>query len=44
MQEILEEFKNVIHYMRYALAVYGWPMYIKGHAGTGVCRLCPHLR
>ncbi|GAB6029644.1 hypothetical protein CHUAL_005379 [Chamberlinius hualienensis] len=42
--EILEEFKTVIHYMRYALAVYGWPMYIKGHAATGLCRLCPYLR
>ncbi len=34
------------HYMHFALAVYGWPMYLR-RAGTGavsVCKLCAKMR
>ncbi|XP_035662248.1 sn1-specific diacylglycerol lipase alpha-like isoform X2 [Branchiostoma floridae] len=37
--EILEQFKEVVYYMRYALAAYGWPLYIYTHPGAGACQL-----
>lgn len=30
--------------MRYALAAYGWPVYMMMNTGTGLCKIMPHLR
>ncbi|XP_012940156.1 diacylglycerol lipase-alpha [Aplysia californica] len=42
--DVLADFQKVIHYMRFALAVYGWPVYVMKHPGTWMCRLIPLLR
>ena len=42
--DVLSDYKQVVHYMRYALAAYGWPMYMKMNAGTGLCKIMPELR
>lgn len=42
--EVMGEFIKVIHYMRYALAAYGWPVYVMMNPGTWLCRLLPMLR
>ena len=42
--EVMGEFIKVIHYMRYALAAYGWPVYVMMNPGTWLCRLLPLLR
>lgn len=34
----------ITHYMHYALGVYGWPMFMMSHGGTGCCKLFPSLR
>ncbi|XP_074647959.1 diacylglycerol lipase-alpha-like [Tubulanus polymorphus] len=34
---------NVLHFMSYALAAYGWPMYMVMYSGTALCRMMPHL-
>ncbi|CAG9802490.1 unnamed protein product [Chironomus riparius] len=39
-----EHFQSVIHYMYYAIASYGWPMYLMTHSTTGICDLCPNLK
>lgn len=39
-----EHFQSVIHYMYYAIASYGWPMFIMTHSKTGICELGPNLR
>lgn len=31
--------QTVIHYMHYALAAYGWPMFLITHSNTGLCQL-----
>ncbi|XP_070190358.1 diacylglycerol lipase-alpha-like isoform X2 [Littorina saxatilis] len=41
--EVMGEFIKVIHYMRYALAAYGWPVYVMTNPGTWFCRLLPYL-
>ncbi|KAF2362467.1 Alpha/Beta hydrolase fold [Trinorchestia longiramus] len=39
------EFKKIVHYMRFALAVYGWLMYVmRASTGKAACQLCPELR
>lgn len=40
----LEAFQLTAHYMKFALAAYGWPMYLLGHSKTGLCRLVSHIR
>lgn len=30
--------------MYYAIASYGWPMYLMTHSTTGICDLCPNLK
>lgn len=40
----LEAFQQTAYYMKYALAAYGWPMYLLGHSKTGLCRLTGHMR
>ena len=42
--EQLEQFQSTAHFMKFALAAYGWPMYLLGHSKTGLCRLTPHIR
>ncbi|XP_043192219.1 diacylglycerol lipase-alpha-like [Amphibalanus amphitrite] len=37
-------FKDVIHYMRLAMSIYGWPVFMMQHSSTGCCRLCPYLK
>uniref|UniRef100_A0A1B6DW35 Diacylglycerol lipase-alpha n=1 Tax=Clastoptera arizonana TaxID=38151 RepID=A0A1B6DW35_9HEMI len=39
-----EHFQSVIHYMHYALAAYGWPMFLISHSAKGMCQLCTKLR
>jgi len=41
--DVRQEYMKVVHYMRYALAAYGWPMYMMT-TGTGLCRILPRLR
>ncbi|GFS13864.1 Sn1-specific diacylglycerol lipase alpha [Elysia marginata] len=43
-QDVMEDFHKVTHYMRFALAVYGWPVYVMMHPGTWCCRLLPLFR
>ncbi|KAK9506587.1 hypothetical protein O3M35_008489 [Rhynocoris fuscipes] len=38
-----QHFQAVIHFMRYALAAYGWPLFIMTEPVTNVCKLCPNL-
>nr|CAD7258189.1 unnamed protein product [Timema shepardi] len=40
----LDHFQAVIHYMHFALAAYGWPMFLMTNSKTGVCQLCARLR
>ena len=42
--DVLVEYKAVIHYMEFALAAYGWPMYVMMNTVTGFCDLTKHLR
>ncbi|ELT97131.1 hypothetical protein CAPTEDRAFT_139126 [Capitella teleta] len=41
--DTLKEYQKVVHYMRYALAAYGWPMYMMMETGTGLCKIMPNL-
>lgn len=38
------EFEKIVHYMRFALAIYGWPMFVVSSTTAEACRLCPMLR
>ncbi|KAG0728194.1 Sn1-specific diacylglycerol lipase alpha [Chionoecetes opilio] len=38
-----EEFEKIVHYMRFALAIYGWPMFVVSSSTAELCRLCPML-
>jgi len=42
--DVMREYRTVVHYMRYALAAYGWPLYMMMKTGTGLCRILPRLR
>jgi len=42
--EVMEEYKRVIHYMKFAMAAYGWPLFMMMNTGTGLCRMMPYLR
>ena len=39
----LETFRNVVHFMHYASAAYGWPWYLIPNGVKGLCSLCPNL-
>ncbi|XP_071524399.1 diacylglycerol lipase-alpha-like, partial [Panulirus ornatus] len=39
-----EEFEKIVHYMRFALAIYGWPMFVMTNSALEACRLCSLLR
>lgn len=41
---VMGEFIKLIHYMRYALAAYGWPVFVMMNPGTWSCRLLPVLK
>ncbi|KAG8201460.1 hypothetical protein JTE90_024329 [Oedothorax gibbosus] len=41
---IIDEVKTITHYFHYALAVYGWPMFMMVQGKTACCQLCPYLR
>ncbi|KAK3601848.1 hypothetical protein CHS0354_041771 [Potamilus streckersoni] len=36
--------RNMTHYMKYAMASYGWPLYIFSHLATGACHLWSQCR
>ncbi|KAG5681216.1 hypothetical protein PVAND_010670 [Polypedilum vanderplanki] len=38
-----EHFQSIIHYMYFAMASYGWPMYLITHK-SGICDLFPKLK
>ncbi|XP_072916246.1 diacylglycerol lipase-beta [Hemitrygon akajei] len=40
-EELDKELENAAHYMQFAAAIYGWPLYIFSHLLTGVCKLNP---
>jgi len=42
--DVRQEFRTVVHYARYALAAYGWPMYMVTASATERCRMLPKLR
>ena len=42
--EVMTDYLRVVHYMRYALAAYGWPMYMMMNTGTGLCKILPYLK
>ncbi|XP_018908023.2 diacylglycerol lipase-alpha isoform X1 [Bemisia tabaci] len=37
-------FQTVIHYMHYALAAYGWPMFLITHTVPDTCKFCFQLK
>ncbi|RWS12438.1 sn1-specific diacylglycerol lipase alpha-like isoform X5 [Dinothrombium tinctorium] len=41
---IVTDIRTLIHYLHYAVAVYGWPMFMMTNNATGCCQLCPFLR
>ncbi|XP_045197127.2 diacylglycerol lipase-alpha-like isoform X2 [Mercenaria mercenaria] len=42
--EVMQQYKLVIHYMKFAMAAYGWPIFMMMNTGTGLCRIMPYLR
>ncbi|KAJ8688354.1 hypothetical protein QAD02_024149, partial [Eretmocerus hayati] len=38
----LHHFQDAIHYMHFALAAYGWPLFFINHK-TGLCQICTRL-
>ncbi|XP_046382989.1 diacylglycerol lipase-alpha-like isoform X2 [Ischnura elegans] len=40
----LESFQEVVHYMSFALAAYGWPMYLVANSASAICSLCTSMR
>lgn len=42
--DVMEEYNKVIHYMRFALAAYGWPVFMMTNTGCGLCKITPQLR
>ena len=36
--------RQIHHFMHFAVAVYGWPMYLRKNTATGICKLCSSLR
>ncbi|XP_070577042.1 diacylglycerol lipase-alpha-like [Ptychodera flava] len=39
-----EEFKDVLYYFKYAVAAYGWPLYMIMNKATGLCKLAQQCR
>ena len=40
VQAEFTEVTDAIYFWRYAMATYGWPLYVFGNPLTGCCRLC----
>lgn len=36
--------QQIYHYMHFAMAIYGWPMYLRKNTATATCKLCAALR
>ncbi|XP_069123504.1 diacylglycerol lipase-beta-like isoform X2 [Argopecten irradians] len=36
--------KNMSHYMKYAMASYGWPLFVFANLSLGLCKLCGECR
>ncbi|XP_055930624.1 diacylglycerol lipase-alpha-like isoform X2 [Argiope bruennichi] len=41
---VADEILTITHYFHYALAIYGWPMFMMVQSKTACCQLCPYLR
>ncbi|XP_015785894.1 sn1-specific diacylglycerol lipase alpha isoform X2 [Tetranychus urticae] len=41
---VVQDIKTLIHYSHYAIAVYGWPIYLMENKAIGCFQLCPYLR
>lgn len=39
-EDLEVELEKASHYMRFAAAAYGWPLYIYSNLFTGPCKLC----
>jgi len=40
---VVNEVLNLIHYLHYSLAIYGWPMYVIANPPTQWCKLLNHI-
>ena len=36
--------RQIHHYMHYAVAIYGWPMYLRKDTASATCKICSSLR
>ena len=34
---------HIYHFMHFAMAIYGWPMYLRKNTATAFCQLCTSL-
>lgn len=41
---VVQEVFNLIHYMQYSLAIYGWPMFIMANSPADWCKLLKHVQ
>lgn len=41
---VIKEVLNLVHYLHYSLAIYGWPMYMMANAPTEWCKLLHHIK
>lgn len=39
-EDLEVELSKAAHYMQFAAAAYGWPLYVYSHPLTGLCKLC----
>ncbi|KAI1301229.1 Diacylglycerol lipase-alpha [Halotydeus destructor] len=42
--KVVSDIESLVHYLHYAMAVYGWPIYVMTKNVTGCCQLCPYLK
>ena len=40
LQEDQLLFEDLVHYMHYAMGMYGWPLHVFDHLCCGFCELC----
>ncbi|XP_053204588.1 diacylglycerol lipase-alpha-like isoform X2 [Panonychus citri] len=41
---VVQDIRTLIHYLHYAIAIYGWPIYLMENKAFGCFQLCPYLR
>lgn len=41
---VIKEIYNLIHYLHYSMAIYGWPMYMAVNPPSKWCRLLNHVK